>query len=38
LTRNPAWDNYAAWSPDSKRLAFISNRAGGYDLFVMALK
>ena len=35
LTQHPAQDNYAAWSPDSKRLAFISNRGGGYDVYVM---
>jgi TolB protein len=35
LTNHPAQDNSAAWSPDGKRLAFISNRGGGYDVYVM---
>ena len=35
LTRHPAQDNFVAWSPDSKRIAFISNRDGGHDVYVM---
>ncbi len=35
LTRHPAQDNFAAWSPDGGRLAFISNRGGGYHTYVM---
>jgi TolB protein len=35
LTRHPASDNYATWSPDGRRLAFISNRGGGYNIYVM---
>jgi Tol biopolymer transport system component len=38
LTRNKAKDIYAAWSPDGKRLAFISNRDGGEDVYVMDVK
>jgi TolB protein len=35
LTNHPAQENYATWSPDGKKLAFISNRSGGYDVYVM---
>ena len=38
LTRNPGQDNYATWSPDGKKIAFISNRDGGYDVYVMEVK
>lgn len=37
LTRNPAPDMGAAWSPDGTRMAFISARAGQFQLYVMAL-
>jgi Tol biopolymer transport system component len=33
LTFDPAFDAFAAWSPDGKRIAFESNRRGIYDLF-----
>jgi TolB protein len=36
LSRNPkSEDRYPCWSPDGKRVAFISDRAGGANLFVM---
>ena len=35
LTRHPAQDNYAAWAPDGKRLAFVSTRDGGHDVYVL---
>jgi TolB protein len=36
LTRSPkSEDRYPCWSPDGKRIAFISDRAGGANLFVM---
>jgi TolB protein len=38
LTNHPSQDNYAAWSADGKRLAFISNRGGGHDVYVMEVK
>jgi Tol biopolymer transport system component len=34
VTRHPDQDNYAAWSPDGKKPAFISTRDGGHDVFV----
>jgi Tol biopolymer transport system component len=38
LTRRAAQDNYATWSPDGKRSAFISDRDGGHDVYVMEVK
>ena len=36
LSRSPkSADRYPCWSPDGKRVAFISDRAGGANLFVM---
>jgi TolB protein len=35
LTNDPSHDNFATWSPDGKQIAFISNRDGGYDVYVM---
>src|SRR5579859_819947 len=36
LTRSPkSEDRYPCWSDDGKRIAFISDRAGGANLFVM---
>lgn len=36
LTRSPkSEDRYPCWSPDGRQIAFISNRAGGANLFVM---
>jgi TolB protein len=35
LTNHPAQDNYATWSPDGKKIAFVSNRIGGHDVYVM---
>ncbi len=35
LTDNPATDESPVWSPDGQRLAFISNRSGSYQVYVM---
>jgi TolB protein len=35
LTRNPAYDADPAWSPDGRKLAFVSNRGGRYEVYVM---
>ena len=35
LTTNAAYDTHPVWSPDSKQLAFCSNREGSMDVYVM---
>ena len=35
LTTNAAHDTHPVWSPDSKQLAFCSNREGSMDIYVM---
>ncbi|MDE6377229.1 MAG: DPP IV N-terminal domain-containing protein, partial [Duncaniella sp.] len=35
LTTNPAYDTYPVWSPDGSRIAFASDREGGFDVYVM---
>jgi len=35
LTNHPDSDNYAAWSPDGTRIAFVSRRDGDSEIFVM---
>jgi len=35
VTDHPAIDNFPTWSPDG-RLTFVSNRGGGFDIFVEA--
>ncbi len=37
LTDDPAWDTMPTFSPDGKRIAFASNRAGNMDIYVMGL-
>jgi Tol biopolymer transport system component len=35
LTNNPAYDGWAAWSPDGQRIAFISSRDGNFEIYVI---
>jgi eukaryotic-like serine/threonine-protein kinase len=35
ITLNPAIDAFPIWSPDGKRIAFSSSRAGHYDLYAI---
>jgi len=35
LTSNPAYDYQAVWSPDSKTIAFASDRHGNFDIFTI---
>jgi len=35
LTGNPAQDVWPSWSPDGSRIAFVSDRTGNNDLYVM---
>ncbi len=35
LTRSRGLDGFPEWSPDGRKIAFESNRAGGFDLYVM---
>ena len=36
LTDNPADDFQPAWSPDSLRMAFVSDRDGDFEIYVMS--
>lgn len=35
LTTHPAYDTHPVWSPDSKMLAFSSNREGSFDIYLI---
>lgn len=35
LTSQPSYDTKAVWSPDGKKIAFASDRNGGFDVYVM---
>jgi TolB protein len=37
LTRNPAEDQWPDWSPDGKKLRFLSNRGGKSAIYEIAL-
>lgn len=35
ITSNSAYDSYPVWSPDSKKIAFSSNRNGSMDIYIV---
>lgn len=35
LTTAPSYESHPVWSPDSKKIAFASDREGGRDIFIM---
>ncbi|MEW5719005.1 MAG: hypothetical protein AB1817_10290 [Chloroflexota bacterium] len=35
VTNNSSWDLYPVWSPDGKRIAFLSLRRADFDIYVM---
>ena len=35
LTRNPGNDYAGVWSPDGRKIAFVSNRDGDAEIYVM---
>ena len=35
LTRNAAWDSRPSWSPDGRKIAFVSDRDGRLEAHVM---
>lgn len=36
VTSNPAYDTRPVWSPDSKSIAFSSNREGSFDVYIVS--
>ena len=36
LTTNPAYDSCPVWSPDGKKIAFISDREGSLDIYIVS--
>ncbi len=37
LTRDQGQDDFPAWSPDGRRIAFSSNRSGNYEIYVLGV-
>ncbi len=37
LTNNPGWDAWPCWAPDGSRIAFVSDRAGNNDIYVVGV-
>ena len=37
LTTSPAYDYKPVWSPDSRKIAFASDRYGSFDVFVVSV-
>ena len=35
LTRNPRSDGSATWSPDGRKIAFVTRRDGNWEVYVM---
>ena len=35
LTNSPAYETFPTWSPDGLRIAFVSNRDGNFEIYVM---
>lgn len=35
LTHNSAYDSWPSWSPDRKKIAFMSNRDGNEEIYIM---
>ena len=38
ITNHNADDRYPAWSPDGKKIAFVSNRSGNNQIYVMEVE
>ena len=35
LTRNAAWDNDPAWSPNGRKIAFVNDHNGNSEIYIM---
>jgi TolB protein len=38
LTAGPTWDGRSVYAPDGSKLAFVSNREGNAEIYVMSLR